>query len=236
MEYMRIFTLILLVVASAQAKVFQNSYVQFELPDRWECALEGTEWVCSSLLKDQSKEAIFVLTAKEVGPSDTLASYEAHLKLPKTVPNKAGKAEQSLVKSLDRNKQINGHVWVESMHLGSEIPQYYTRYLATVKDRLAILVTFSAHQLHFTKYSADILKAVQSLKVIADFNLANSKPSAPSGAIGIVGPVNVPLGGTDTDEYPTEAKSSGGAGKKLFAFAVLIAALGAYLFLKKRKK
>jgi hypothetical protein len=230
-----IITIVLLSFSFAGAKTFQNSYVQFELPDRWECKLEGTEWVCSSLKKDESKEAIFVLTAKEVGPSDTLEAYEAHLRQPKSIPNASGKPVQSQVKSLER-RQINGHVWVDSLHLGSEIPQYYTRYLATTKDRLAILVTFSAHQLHFTKYSADILRAVQSLVVKAQFSLGNSAPSAAVGGKGeiIGGPVGMPTGDFNTDELPREPSGRGPG--KLIALFILIAAVGAYLFLKKRKK
>jgi len=218
----------------AHAKVFQNSYVQFELPDRWECKLEGTEWVCNSLLKDQAREAIFVLTAKEVGPADTLAAYEAHLKQPKTVSGRDGKATTSQLKHLQR-RRYNGHEWVDSMHLGSEIPQYYTRYLATTKDRLAILVTFSAHQLHYTKYSADILKAIQSLVVKEQFTLKNSNPTAIGGGghETIGGPVGMPTD-INVDDYPTEPKARGTS--KIIALLILIASLGAYLFLRKRKK
>lgn len=234
---MRILILFLLLALSvAHGEVFQNSYIQFELPNRWKCDIEGTEWVCRSLLKDQSKEAIIVFTAKEVGPSDSLDAYEAHLKQPKKIPSKDGKPTESQIKSLQR-KQINGHIWVDSMHLGSEIPQYYTRYLATTKDRLAILVTFSAHQSHFTKYSADILKAVQSLKVTAQFNLGNSQPSGGSGVKSetIGGPVNIPVGDPMTEDFPVEAKKTNNS-RKFIAFAVLVAALGGYIFLKKRKK
>ncbi len=53
------------------------------------------------------------------------------------------------------------------MHLGSEIPHYYTRYLATVKGKIAVLVTFSAHKLHYTKYSSEFFRAIKSLRVIA---------------------------------------------------------------------
>ena len=35
---------------------------------------------------------------------------------------------------------INDHPWLDGLHLNSEIPGYYTRYLATIKDQLAILV------------------------------------------------------------------------------------------------
>ena len=222
-------------IPSAQAKLFQNSYVQFELPDRWECQLEGTEYVCSPLQKDQAKEVIFVLTAKEVGPSDTLEAYEAHLKSPKTIPSTSGKPATSTIKNMDR-RQYNGHPWVDSMHLGSEISAYYTRYLATTKDRLAILVTFSAHQLHFTKYSADILKAVQSLQVKANFSLksTNNAANGLGGPGGVIGP-SVPGASSDLiEEYPTEPKSRGS--NKIIALFLLAAAIGAYLFIRKRKK
>lgn len=233
---LRFLPAILLVSLTSEAKLFQNSYVQFELPDRWDCKLEGTEYVCSPLQAGQSKEVIFVLTAKEVGPSDTLEAYETHLKTPRTIPSASGKPTTSTVKTMER-RQYNAHPWVDSIHLGSEIPQYYTRYLATTKDRLAILVTFSAHQLHFTKYSADIAKAVQSLVVKANFNLGNSQAggnSGFSGGSGVIGPP-VQIGNTDMiDEFPTEPKSKGS--NKLIALLLLVAAVGAYLFIRKRKK
>ena len=40
---------------NVQAKLFRNAYVQFELPAQWNCNLEGTEWVCSSQNKIDSK-------------------------------------------------------------------------------------------------------------------------------------------------------------------------------------
>jgi hypothetical protein len=66
-----------------------------------------------------------------------------------------------------KKRKISGVNWVDAIHLGSEVETYYTRYAATVKDSLGILVTFSAHKDHYGKYSNDFMKAVQSLKVIA---------------------------------------------------------------------
>jgi LPXTG-motif cell wall-anchored protein len=63
--------------------------------------------------------------------------------------------------------------------LGSEIPGYYTRYLTTIKDNIAILVTLSAHQKYYTKYSNDFFKAVETLKVIASNNRFNQRVLAP---------------------------------------------------------
>src|SRR5690606_2019872 len=130
----------------------------------------GTEWVCVSQFSQKSKEAIIILTAKEVGPTDTFQAYTAHLKTARTLPGPRGNPAQSKVYQVTQ-RQISGHPWVDGMHMGSEVTSYYTRYLATIKDRIAILVTFSAHKAHYTKYSNDFLKAIQSLRVVTSKDL-----------------------------------------------------------------
>ncbi|HEX4923349.1 MAG TPA: hypothetical protein VFV50_04655 [Bdellovibrionales bacterium] len=228
--------LLWLLPLSADAKLFRNAYVSFELPNRWECRLEGTEWVCSSLLRDSSREAIIILTAKEAGPSDTLEAYEAHLKTPRVIPATKGKPSRSAFKHLKR-RQIGGSQWVDSMHLGSEIPNYYTRYMATVKDRLAILVTFSAHQRHYSKYSQDFHRAIESLNVIASKSLFDVTPTAPTGGLAGGGEIIGPPGGGIVDdsglELPPEP-TGGGNGMKIIAGALLIIAIGGYFVMKKR--
>src|SRR5258708_30991350 len=102
------FSLLVAVIisSSAQAKLFHNAYVQFELPDRWECNIEGTEWICNSDSKIDSKESIIILTAKEVGPQDSFPIYENYLKTPKPVQLANGKTVLSQVKNV-RNRKIN---------------------------------------------------------------------------------------------------------------------------------
>jgi hypothetical protein len=234
MRFLILITCLLSISSVSEAKLFRNAYVSFELPGRWDCHLEGTEWVCSSQLKDKSREAIIILTAKEVGPSDTLEAYEQHLKTPRVIPGGRGRPSHSQVKHMKR-RQIAGHAWVDSMHMGSEIPSYYTRYLATIKDRLAILVTFSAHQRHYTKYSQDFFKAIDSLKVVASKSLFEPSalaPLKPGGGEVIGPPTGVVPDEIGSEEYPEEPSS--GNGMTIFAIALLIAAVGGYLFLKKR--
>ena len=58
-------TMILLLLSlalPAQAELFRNAYVSFELPPNWACKLEKTEWVCTSKYAKNVKEAIIVLT------------------------------------------------------------------------------------------------------------------------------------------------------------------------------
>ncbi len=216
-------------------KMFRNTYVQFDLPDQWNCNIEGTEWVCSSQNKTDSKESIIILTAKEVGPQDSFGGYETYLRTPKQVQQLNGKPVASQVKNV-RIRKINDHQWVDSLHLGSEIPGYYTRYLATIKDKIAILVTLSAHQKYYTKYSNDYFRAVESLRVIAPKDamakgLAPVKPGTEA-----LGPNGLPstLPPLENEPPPVEDASSSGPDPLLLLGAALIAAaLGYYLWKKK---
>jgi hypothetical protein len=219
---------------TAHAKLFRNAYVQFELPDNWDCNLEGTEWVCSSRNKVDAKESIIILTSKEVGPQDTFASYEDYLKKPKDVPTAGGKIVKSQLKNV-KTRKINDHQWVDAMHLGSEIPGYYTRYLATIKDKLAILVTLSAHQKYYTKYANDYLRAVESLRVVASKDLLNPKAFAPTKPGGeTVGP-NTPTTLPPDNEPPAPESSSSGPDAATLGGIILIVAAVVFYLMRKRK-
>ena len=162
--------LLLLLPLQLSAKRFSNSFISFELPPKWQCHAEGIEWVCQVLKKKGKQEAIIVFTAKVKGPSDSLSSYYYFLKTPKILKTKTGKKVPSKVIST-RQVKINNHIWVDSMHTGSEVVSYITRYLGTVKNNVAILITFSAHKRLYAKYTFDFLNAIKSLRVTATNSL-----------------------------------------------------------------
>ncbi len=221
----------------ADAKLFSNSYLSFEMPPNWDCRREGTEWLCVSQFSAKAKEAIIILTAKEVGPTDSLSAYMGHLKEPRTLPSKAGPSTPSKVMHVQQ-RNINNHPWVDGLHMGSEVSTYYTRYLATVKERIAILVTFSAHRSHYTQYSNDFIRAIDSLRVVAGPGMmARPDPNKDGGGKGQIG---LPLPGPNQnqfEQFPDE-DSSGGAGKmrKLMGLALIILAIGLFIYLRSRKK
>jgi hypothetical protein len=243
--YLVFLELILLCAARPQvasAKIFKNAYIQFELPEQWNCTPEGTEWVCSSVNKIDSKESIIIMTAKEVGPQDTFLAYQNYLKMPKKIFNVAGKPVMSQIKNV-RLRKINDQQWVDSLHLGSEIPGYYTRYVATIKDKLAILVSLSAFANHYTRYSNDFFRAVESLRVIATKDILAPRALAPmkpgTEAFGTNIPA-VPLpGNADSDvNDESQAPSDDTAGAKLETYGgigLLLLAIGFYLYMKKKK-
>lgn len=228
-------------IESSYAKNFRNAYISFELPDNWNCHLEDTEWICRSQDKVAARQAIIILTAKEVGPTDQLSQYENYLKQPKGIANSKGAPITSKVKHVKQN-QINGTVWIDALHLSSEVAGYYTRYLATTKGKIAILVTFSAHQRFYTNYTHQFFKAISSLQVVAT-NAIFAKPNlAPlHGAneqlgAGLVNAFPEDMyeeeGYYDEDEFEGESDST----TTYFALIVLIGAIGGYIYLKKKAK
>ncbi len=225
----------------SHAKLFRNSYVSFELPVKWDCSLVDTEWVCrnTDIGQQRDKEAIIILTAKEVGPADSFQAYEAHLKAQKILPSSAGQAVRSQILNVTQ-RQINGHPWVDGMHLNSEVRDYYTRYLATVKDRIAVLVTFSAHKLHYSKYTSDFFRAIESLRVLSTRGLMNSQTlgSVRPGSETLGANIQTALPADFGEDLPEEGSGGSGSGstQMILAVAVLLGAIGAYLLLKKNKK
>src|SRR6185312_7565698 len=157
------------------------------------CKLEGSEWVCENEFSGKTKEAIIILTAKEVGPTDTLAAYLAHLQTPRLLPGRGGQQIKSQVINV-KERMISNQMWIDGMHLGSEVGPYFTRYLATIKDKIAILVTFSAHKEHYTKYSADFIKAIESLRVVATKDSLGDRGGGVGFGPGVGETIGAPIG------------------------------------------
>lgn len=224
---------------NANAKIFRNAYVSFELPPNWDCKLIGTDWTCVSKFQTKSKEAMIALTAKQAGPADTLPAYMAYLKQPHPIKSKTGKEMvQSKVLHV-RQRQVSGHAWVDALHLGSEMTDYYTRYLTTIKGRISVLITFSAHKLHYTKYSSDFLNAIQSLRIVAGNDVGETKVTMPSGPSFGTGTIGQPTSTMDFDGLlpPEETPSSGPDPMELgLGLALIIGAIGFYIYRKKKGK
>ena len=151
---------------NVDAKRFASQFCEFELPPQWECALEGTEWVCQGLNEDRKREAIIILAAKKRGQKDSLEQYEGYLKSKKTFSLPGGKTQVSDPRFTNR-QTINGQTWVDAMHLASEVPGFYTRYLATVKGELGVAVTFSVAKEHYDSYKGLFDSVVKTLRVFS---------------------------------------------------------------------
>lgn len=156
---------ILMLTLNAKAVTFRNAYIAFEMQDNWSCQLEQTEWVCRSSDPVEAKEAVIILTAKEKGVTDRFHFYENHLNNPIATVTRGGESLTSILKYKAVTNKVNDQNWLDGLHQNSEVKHYFTRYLATVKENMAILVTFSAHNRHYAKHSANFNRTIQKLRI-----------------------------------------------------------------------
>lgn len=227
-------SLITLSFEVATAKQFKNAYISFEIPDRWNCILEATEWVCRSGDLNESKEAIIVLTAKEAGANDSFLIYDNYMKNAITATTKNGSTISSQVMSPPTQKQINGLTWIDGFHISSEIQNYYTRYMATIKEgKIAVLVTFSSHKEFYSKYTNDFFKAIDSLRVFATkASLQQQNVGANPGGLSPIAPLPV----SDPIDPLTPQVQKPAKNNKLYMIigAVVLALIGVFLLMKKK--
>lgn len=146
------------------AAKFSNQFIEFELPTQWSCILEGAEWICQSSQPEKRKEAIIILAAKLRGEQDSLDQYVQHLKNPKTFITGQNKTLKSEVKWA-KTTQNNGHDWVDGLHFESELPGFYTRYMATIKEDIGVLLTFSVSKEKYSNYLSEIDALIKTLRV-----------------------------------------------------------------------
>ena len=159
------------------AAKFANQFIEFELPPQWQCNLEGAEWVCQSTDDKKKKDAIVVLAAKIAGPQDTMDQYLTYLKAAKSYTSVQGKPVKSDPKYA-KTQAINGQPWVDALHLESEIPGFYTRYLATLKEDIGVLVTYSINKTKYQSYLDDFENMVRTIKVFRKPGGVNAGPAS----------------------------------------------------------
>ncbi len=160
---------------SASANRFANRFAEFKLPSNWDCSLEGAEWVCQNKDANKRRDAIIILAAKLRGDQDSLEQYLTYLKQAKAYTSIKGQRVQSDVK-YSKTDKINEQPWVDALHLESEIPGFYTRYLATVKNDIGILVTYSISKDKYSEYLPEFDEMVKTLKVFRRSGGLNAAP------------------------------------------------------------
>jgi hypothetical protein len=129
---------------------------EFTLAPGWVCDLEETEYVCWK--GKPPHEAIAIIAMNRRGPEDNLAAYQEQLRTPKPLDGGA----LSTILSIDR-RTLAGYEWIQAVHLGSEVPNYITIYLATATSRVGVLATFSAHNEEKMRREMEIM--MSSLKI-----------------------------------------------------------------------
>ena len=226
-----------LMASTGSARTFKNAYISFEMLDNWKCNLEQTEWVCRAEDPQEAKEAVIILTAKEKGPTDTFPLYESHMSTPIVTQNKAGGTMTSNIVYKSAQLKVNDQPWLDALHGNSEVQNYLTRYLATIKDQIAILVTFSAHNKYYAKHSVNFANTVKSLRVIASKDLLSRPDLGPlRGGNETLGPGSLrdsmPADLLASEDGASQSKKGIFKNKMVLGFIVLLLALFLYIGLK----
>ena len=230
-----------LLCTNLYAKRFTNGYAEFELPKGWQCAIEGSEWVCQSENKDRQKEAIIILAAKKRGSQDNLSEYMSYLKQTKTYQLPGAKLQRSEPKTV-KKVNINGQEWVDALHLASEVPGFYTRYLATVKADIGVAITFSVTKSMYNAYKGIFDKVIASMRIFrqANINLAGVAKRQGSNGENFDDTTFVPEGdpvGVVAPGIKKRSKDSEGSGDDLLIILLVAGAAGFALYkMRKGKK
>ena len=217
----------------AFASKFANQFVEFELPPQWQCSLEGSEWVCQSSVEAKKREAIIILAAKLKGDQDSIDQYQSYLKNPKTYTSVQGKPVTSEVK-YSKLTDINSQQWVDSLQLNSEIPGFYTRYLATIKVDIGVLVTYSINIDKYQLYMNDFDTLIRTLRVFR-------KGSGGINAGGNLFDIAIPKGISEGTVFPpaqvadAPAKKAKGGNEDLYLYGAIGVAVILFLLRKKKR-
>ena len=100
---------------------------------------------------------LIILAAKLQGEHDTFPEYMEHLRQPSTVEGPK------------INNEIGNIGWVEATMFESEVKGFYTKYLATVSEGVAILVTFSANKDSYKEFQTLIVPCIRSMEIKTDW-------------------------------------------------------------------
>lgn len=227
----------LLIPLMAYGKRFTNEYTEFELPPGWECVLEGSEWVCQSTNEARKKEAIIILVAKIRGPQDTIEEYSSYLQKTKTYKLPGGKSQVSepkYTKFIDIAEQR----WVDSLHLASEVPGFYTRYVASTKEDLGMAITFSVSKEHYDAYRPVFDRIVETLRMFRQKKVA-LQDHVRSKEDSLFDTTNLQEGNVDGGPIVQDGggqKPASGGDEWMLILLLLALAGGGFVIMKKRKK
>lgn len=204
------FVAILVFFLAFPAFALKTQYVSFDHPEGWLCELSQGVFICQSKTEPERKESIVLSIATIASEWDSLENYEEYLKRPKTIQDDAGKELTSKV-TYTRKRNINGTQWIDSLQYNSELPGFWARYLATVQNKLAILITYIVSDDMYGKLAPIFEKMVASLKPNAEFDLT-SVTKQPMPGSEILGKA----GGPQTDLFKERLnKKDGGAPKSV---------------------
>ena len=172
------------------AFALKTAYVSFDHPEGWRCELSQGVWICQSTAENDRRESVVLSIATRATEWDTVDNYLQYLQKPRTIQDEQGKPIESKV-TYARKRDINGVTWVDSLQVNSELPGFWSRYIATVQNKLAILITYVVSEENYQRLAPQFERMVASLRPNAEFdlNIASKQGDAPLPGADKLGPL-----------------------------------------------
>ena len=135
-----------------------------------------------------------------------------------------------------RIRDVKEQKWVDSLTFGSEIPGFYSRYMASIKGKVAGLVTYSIAESVYAKWAPILDKMLESLEIFYDPKAFNDAMSAgPSSLLGQARPMNAGRFEPALEDGSGEKKAGEEFDYNIVIGGILAAGAIGYLIWKKRK-
>ncbi|HVJ63746.1 MAG TPA: hypothetical protein VM901_00680 [Bdellovibrionota bacterium] len=152
----------------AEAKQFKTQFFSLDLPPNWDCVKEELDWVCQPDNLHERSEVFMVIVTKAVDAvDDSLTKYQDVLSQVRTLRNLRGDPYKSEVRYTRINKILERE-WVDSLQFGSEIPGFYTRYLASIAEKVAGLLTYAIAESSYAKWSPVMERMIGTIELKFD--------------------------------------------------------------------
>lgn len=225
----------LLCTSLSFAKTFRTQFVRLELPPNWECTQEELDWVCRpDNLAEQSEVLLVIVTKPMNEVDDTFDKYKTVLNEPRQMRDLLGNSYKSEIKYVNE-KKINNKVWIDSLQFGSEIQGFYTRYTATIQEKIAALITYSIAESVYSKWANLLDGVLNSAEITFDPKaFAEIMQQRPSSLLGARNSLKSKLAPSSEDES-VGGKTKGMDPALIIAAVVIAGAIGFFVWKKKQK-
>ncbi len=227
------------------AMALKTAYVSFDHPDGWRCELSQGVWICQSTLEGERRESVVLSIATMATEWDSVDNYLEYLKKPRTITDDQGKPVQAEVKYA-RKRDINGVTWVDSLQSNSELPGFWSRYVATVHNKLAILITYVVSDEQYKRLAPQFDRMVASMRPNAEFdlNIATKQGETPLPGASKLGPSTAdilrnrlkPTAGLSTKLTAETGDDSEGESGGMGTILITALAAGATVWFLRRRK
>jgi hypothetical protein len=216
-------------------KTFRSKFVTMELPPNWDCQQEELDWVCQPENPNLRNEAMVVIVTKATNPTDdSLPKYEEYLKNPKQMRDLVGNAYTSEIKYV-KQKKIRDLMWVDSLQIGSEVPGFVSRYVASIKEQIAGLISYHVGESVFPKWAETLDKMIETAELRFDPKAFEEiMKSRNMSVFGNVGGVQRRTP-TATQEAPKKAEDNSDTLTKAIGATAILAAIIGYIIYRRKK-